>query len=500
MAPLHAIMRADASISLGGGHVRRCMVLAEALCEAGWAVTFAVRQGTLEAASFLTRSGLPLILLHQDDEATELHQHASGGCDLLVVDHYGLDGTFEHACRGWARRILVLDDLANRWHDCDVLVDQTPGRQERAYADVVPGHCMILAGSAYALLDNRFRRAREHRRLPTDNIGRVLVNFGSTDPSGATALAIEAISLANLNLPTDIVVGSATPDFARITSLAESLSPPARVHVDVDDMATLMQCADIALGGAGISSLERCCLGLPSLIVIVAENQRQNAEALARMGAAVLTGPISSLTAVEIARAFLELAQNVQQRKVISEAAFGLTDGLGASRVRLSCYRPLRAKDTCVVALRPASLADAELMLTWQSAPGIRAFSNNPDAPDAAYHEKWLTEKLNDPDCIFNIILHGGEPAGVLRFDRSSASNSYEVSILIEKARQGIGIGRTALELGKRLLPLSELRAVVRSDNFASARMFKRAGYTRVDQRTWILKPGTLVQQTVRAT
>src|SRR6185437_9358790 len=147
------------------------------------------------------------------------------------------------------------------------------------------------------------------------------------------------------------------------------------------------------------------------------------------------------------------------------------------------------------VALRPASLADAELMLTWQSAPGIRAFSNNPDAPDAAYQEKWLTEKLNDPDCIFNIILHRGEPAGVLRFDRSSASNSYEVSILIEKARHGIGIGRTALELGKRLLPLSELRAVVRSDNFASARMFKRAGYTRVDQRTWILKPGTLAQQ-----
>jgi RimJ/RimL family protein N-acetyltransferase len=170
-------------------------------------------------------------------------------------------------------------------------------------------------------------------------------------------------------------------------------------------------------------------------------------------------------------------------------AAAALVDGLGSARVRVSCYPPLCAQDGRRVALRPATQADAAMMLAWQSAPGIRAFARNPAAPRPDEHEPWLRRKLADPDCLFNIVLCGDEPAGILRFDRIAARDAFEVSILVAPDRHRLGIGGCALELGKRLLPAERIIAAIRPGNAASIRMFERAGYRQAQADEWLLEP-----------
>jgi UDP-2,4-diacetamido-2,4,6-trideoxy-beta-L-altropyranose hydrolase len=329
----HAVVRADASRVLGGGHVRRCLALAHALQEDGWGATFAVGPETLEAAPYLARSKSSSVPLSRGDEAEELCQMLPAGCDLLVIDHYALDASFERACRGWAKRILVIDDLADRPHYCDVLLDQTPGRGESAYAGLVPGDCELLLGAAYALLDARFHRARSDRPR-AGGVRRILVSFGAVDNAGATALALKALHAAGLDAAVDIVVGSATPGMAEIARLAAELSPAGRILTDVDDVAALMATADLAIGAGGVTALERCCLGLPSLLISVADNQRGMAEALAKAGAALAIGELSGLTAAALAQSLRELALDEERRQTMGNAARAVTDGLGAERTR----------------------------------------------------------------------------------------------------------------------------------------------------------------------
>jgi UDP-2,4-diacetamido-2,4,6-trideoxy-beta-L-altropyranose hydrolase len=480
--PRRAIFRTDASVSIGGGHVRRCLVLADALAEAGWAVSFICSAAARTIVPALGRRGFTLVEPATFDHAAPVQ------CALLVVDDYKLDATFEAACRPWAARILVIDDLADRRHDCDVLIDQSPGRGRDAYAGLVPEHCEFLLGPSYALIDPRFRAARRQRRT-IGKVERIFVNFGTTDAANASAIALDALGRAKLGAAVDLLLGGAAPHLAALRTRIVAGAMPALVHVDVDDVASLMRRADLAIGAGGVGALERCALGVPSAILTVAPNQMANATALGAAGAALYLGDIGARPATEIAKALQALVADPARRRAMSAAAAQLVDGYGAARVRASCYAPQRAKDGRVVSLRQASFADAAAMLAWQSVPGIRQYARNPAAPTANEHERWLRAKLDDPDCIFNIVLHGSEPVGVLRFDRIVAANAFEVSILIAAERQGSGIGGCALELGRQLLPNERIVAAIHPDNAASIHMFERAGYRASRPGEWILAP-----------
>ena len=475
-----AIFRTDASIIIGGGHVRRCIVLADALAEAGWAISFVCSAAARSIVPALAGRGFAVI-------ESAVFAKAPTCCDLLVVDDYRLDAAFERAARGWAGRILVIDDLANRPHDCDVLLDQSPGRARDAYADLVSKDCVLLLGPSYALLDPRFRAARRQRKT-IGRVERVFINFGTTDTANATSLALDAIGAAGLDAAIDIVIGSAAPHVATLRAKVAGL-PGATLYVDVDDVAALMCKADLAIGAGGVGALERCALGLPAAILTVADNQHTNAQALAASDAAVYWGDIGGRSIDEIGAALKRLATDQTRRTAMSEAAAALVDGLGAARARMSCEAPLRAKDGCIVSLRQASFADSAAMFAWQAAPGVRAYARNPAAPKPGEHERWLKAKLGDPDCIFNIVLYGNEPVGILRFDRLPARDASEVSILIAAERQGLGVGGCALMLGKRLLPKERIVAAIHAENRASIRMFEAAGYRAAGAGEWILEP-----------
>jgi len=345
MAPL-VVFRADAAPAMGGGHVQRCLALGEALVAAGWRSAFAFRAGTLETVPALAASPHRLLPLAgaEDEEPALLASEIGARCELLVVDHYGRGAAFETAGRRFASRIMAIEDQPGRRHDCDLLLDPTPGRNAANYRNLVSAGCKLLLGPSFALLRGQFAKARQAvlaRRSTGESPKRIFVSLGTTDSRNLTAAVLQGIAQSATGLAVDVVIGSAAPHLAALRQLAGALKLDARLHVDAGNVAELMGEADLAVGAAGSSSFERCCLGLPSLIAIAADNQRDIAAALIDAGAAELVG-LDDL-ARSVATAVKRLCADRQARAAMAEVAGRLCDGRGAMRVAAELLTPAQA-------------------------------------------------------------------------------------------------------------------------------------------------------------
>lgn len=252
----------------------------------------------------------------------------------LIVDHYGLDERWESTLRRFVRRTLVIDDLADRRHACDILVDMTLGRQSILYAPLVASECRVLTGTDYALLRSSFVAARSAARARRGRgpVRRVLIALGLGDSRAALDRAIRAVLPQTSVTQIDIVLAAEDASALAQDSAPGKLDPRLRIHsgLDAAQMAHLMVAADVAVGAAGSSSWERCCLGLPSIIVILAENQRAIAAALQRAGAAIVVD-LADSRALESALA--ELLGDGPMRARMADAAAAVVDGSGGSRV-----------------------------------------------------------------------------------------------------------------------------------------------------------------------
>jgi UDP-2,4-diacetamido-2,4,6-trideoxy-beta-L-altropyranose hydrolase len=332
---------ADAGPAVGGGHVMRCLTLARALTERGAACAFVESRA---AAPILRRFGWPAHtpLAMANDEATpELLTDAQNfahqfQADIVVVDHYGLGSGEETALgdRG-ARRVVAIDDLADRGHACDLVVDPGYGRRADAYRALAPDHARVLAGPAYALVRPEFGAARWRamsRRAGHPPVRRALVSLGLTDVGAITARVVEALSAHLGETRLDVVLGAGTPSVEPLAPLAER-DRRIRLWIDTGEMASLMADADIAIGAGGSSTWERATVGLPSATVILAENQRAMT---AHMAAAGLTLALDAGAAdfeAQLARAWTALTDDALVRWRLAEASSELCDGRGAERV-----------------------------------------------------------------------------------------------------------------------------------------------------------------------
>ncbi len=256
--------------------------------------------------------------------------------DLLVVDHYGWDVVLMGACRRWARAILTIDDLGNRSLDCDLLLDQTPDRSEAAYRERVPRHCRLLLGSDYALLDGAFASLRAdalERRHYQGRVKTLLIALGSTDPENMTARVLEALNRTRIEISLEIVLAPTAPHLERVRAMVADMTVPARLHTELESVAELMAEVDLAVGAMGVGALERCCLGLPSIGIVLADNQRFLAESLSARGAALAIDRETAMQPDGFAALMTQLFENSEARVAMSRAAGEVCDGRGASRV-----------------------------------------------------------------------------------------------------------------------------------------------------------------------
>lgn len=486
-----ALFRLDASPQIGGGHASRCLALAQALTTAGWRCAFAGATETLATVPALAQ--WPFIALPPasrdggSGEAAALAA-AAGRPDLLVVDHYGRGAAFETDCRAFACTVLAIEDLPDRRHDCDLLLDVAPDRVAADYHGRVPPECRLMLGPSYALLRNEFA-VRRAEAGPLCGSGRLLVSVGATDASNATAVVLAGLERSRLpdGSAVDVALTTAAPHLPEIRRRVAESRHRVALHVDPPSMSALMAGAYLAVGAGGSAAWERCCLGLPTILLTLADNQLLNARALARCGAALtLDAPLNPTS---VARAVSDLAAEPDRLRAMAMAARRLCDGRGAGRV-VAEIDPPRARDGRAVALRPAGQDNADDLLAWRSDPSTRAFARNPEAPTPEEHVRWLDGKLGDPGCLLNIILHGGVSAGTVRLDAIRADRpTYEVSIAIAADSRRRGVGRAALALARQLVPEAWLRAYVMSGNDASRALFADCGFVATGQPDWYTAP-----------
>jgi UDP-2,4-diacetamido-2,4,6-trideoxy-beta-L-altropyranose hydrolase len=334
--PLTALFRCDASPKIGAGHATRSLALAEALARDGWHTIFASTSESVATVPALAHHQVVQVGGSPSDEPAEIRAAVGGPVDWLVVDHNGRDEKFESGCRTWAKHILVVADFADRRHDCDLLLDQTIGRESAAdralHEPFVPRHCALLLGLEYALVRDQFTRRRmeaKQLRDQTQEAKRVLMSFGGTDAFGLTPRILAALLARDPPFIIDVVTG-AKPG-AELSSLAGQHAKRVTLHHAVEDMGSLMLAADLAVGLAGTSGSERCALGLPSALFVPSEHYREISARFAKAGASEIVGNEVFEEADAIPK-ILALAADKARLARMAAAAFSLCDGLGATR------------------------------------------------------------------------------------------------------------------------------------------------------------------------
>lgn len=360
---LIVVFRTDASLQMGTGHLMRCLTLADALTEQGAECHFICRQHFGHLNEHVRRKGYlvhelsfaALDTTHPSEDIGDLLAHAdwlgvaqevdANECagilhdlraDWLIVDHYALDTRWESVLKQYCRKLMVIDDLADRAHQCELLLDQTFGRSADDYKNRIPANSTLLCGSRYSLLRPEFATLRPYSlaRRETPCIERVLITMGGVDKDNATGRILAALGSCELpnNSHITVVMGATAPWLTEVNEQAAKLPWTTNVMVGVSDMAKIMAESDLAIGAAGATTWERCCLGLPTIMVVLANNQKTAAALLEEAHAVRMLCMGNDLPA-ELKRIVSEMLLDKQQMKTMTECARVVTDGTGCQAV-----------------------------------------------------------------------------------------------------------------------------------------------------------------------
>jgi UDP-2,4-diacetamido-2,4,6-trideoxy-beta-L-altropyranose hydrolase len=476
---------------MGSGHLRRCLALASALRQRGARIEFLCRKhpGNLNhevvAAGHelheLEPPGPPAALAaarhyehwlgadaHSDANETAKRIAAGGKLDLLVVDHYAIDARWEKAIRGQTRRLVVIDDLADREHACDVLVDSAPGsRKFDRYSRLAPG-ARLLIGPGFALLRGEFAQASPADR---DEVRRIVITFGAVDGSGYSVRAVSALRAALPHeVALDVVIGSTSPQVEVLRRLATE-DDALHVHESPDDVASIFSRADLAVISAGVTAWECAALGLPAVATAIVPNQAAVAAALAELPCALLAQPGSFER--DVADCASVLSRQRPLRQLFAKNARAAVDGRGASRVaRIALPEDL--------SVRPARAEDSRDVWFWRNEPKVRESSRNSAVISWEDHDSWYSRTLADDSRRLLIAESAGAPVAVVRFD--AQASAAEISIYLTPSGHGRGLGAAVLStaeqwLQKNVPGITRVNAFVRSGNEASRAAFLQAGY-----------------------
>lgn len=482
-------IRTDASPKIGTGHLARCHALADGLARRGAQVIFVCRHLIAGAAERLQAAGHTVVCIDGAGKPDELaHAAWLGGAqmedavrtravladfapDWLIVDHYALDICWERALRDLAPRIMAIDDLADREHDCDLLLDQNlyPDMTSR-YARLVAAGASLLLGPRHALMRPEFAAARGRRRDGV--VRRVLVFFGGVDAANQTGRVIALLPRAlPVQVEVDVVIGAAHPNRAGIE--AACAQSGYRCNVQTTRMAELMAAADLAIGAGGTAVWERCCTGLPALVWPVADNQ--HAQVATAADAGLLHAPMRVCDDDEaLVRQIGALYDSPGLLRALSAAGSAAVDGAGVARV-------CRALGCAGVTMRLASADDADNLFAWRNREAVRSVSRNRDPIPRPVHDAWLADTLARADRRLLVGERNSVPVGVVRFDL--AGDEAEVSIYLAPGQHDAGAGGDLLAAAERWLVLDrsanvcKIRAEVAGDNALSRHMFLSAGY-----------------------
>lgn len=467
-------IRVDAATSVGLGHLKRCLSLAQALRVLGAEVKLLTARHDVDVSTLVRQAGFecceftPPTL--QADARQSVEALGAWKPEWVLVDHYHLDAEWHQQVReSLGTRVATIDDLADRPMAPDVLIDHNFSENHSAkYRNRLSSPTEILGGPRFALLGPAYASEAPYRfRETVHSIG---IFMGGTDPINASVLALEACrEYAGFKGPIEIATTSANPHFAALKA-ACARWPDTTLLVDQQELSGFFSRHDLQVGAGGGATWERCCMGVPTLALICADNQKVVVPALHQLGVVETAHPLSHES---IGQAVQRLIHDPDARRRLAEASRRLVDGHGASRVALVLLRDQ-------LKVRPARLADARIMFQWRNDFATRRTAR--DGAEIAWnaHEKWVEASLVNPHRLLLIAQVKAQPVGVIRFDLKDTE--AEVSLYLDPALHGLGLGKRLLAVGEAsaLAHWSTLRsftAETLEHNLGSQHLFLAAGY-----------------------
>ncbi|PHM11052.1 UDP-2,4-diacetamido-2,4,6-trideoxy-beta-L-altropyranose hydrolase [Nostoc sp. 'Peltigera malacea cyanobiont' DB3992] len=472
-------IRVDASTQIGTGHVMRCLALAQAWQDAGGQVIFVMATEAPGLKTRLNAEGMEVIHLPiqigsaEDAEETAKLAHQFNA-NWVVVDGYHFDAKYQEIIKQSELKLLFIDDYghAKEYH-ADIVLNQNIHACEGLYRNRQP-YTKLLLGTSYSLLRREFWQWRGWQRSLPLIAKNLLVTLGGADSDNVTLKVIQGLQQVEIEeLEAVVVVGGSNPHYEQLRLAIQESRFPIHLKRNVTDMPDLMSWADVAVTAGGSTCWELAFMGLPSVMLILADNQRAIAEKLEAMGVVVNLGWHENVSAVEIASAVAQLLITDGRREKMTRCSQELLDGQGSSRV-LSYL-----KDN-FFQLRSVQQDDCWLLWEWSNAPEVRAVSFSSKSILWENHVQWFKSKLTNPNCIFYIAINNNNvPIGQIRYDIENYEATVSMSIAPKFRNQGYGTSLIKLAC-KQLFSdsdITRINAYIKPNNQASIKAFYKAGF-----------------------
>jgi len=499
--PQLIFIRTDASKEIGAGHVMRCLALAEALRDLGATIEFITCNHYGNLNNQINGKGFKLHTIPrlekpklkqklagyeqwlgatQEEDANEsLKLISARQLDWLIIDHYALDYCWESKLRRHTKRIMVIDDLANRIHDCDLLLDQNYFHKKNRYNQLLMPDIGKLLGPKYTLLRKDFTKNSQRGVRYNRTINRVFIFFGGSDLDNLTSTVLKVLIGHNLkHLSLDVVIGSSNPHQKDVHELVMEC-PNAELHIQTDNISELMIRADIALGAGGTTTWERMSVGLPSIVLTTAENQVPFIRDLDRDGYIKWLGSSNEVNKEEIHAALLEAIQNPSRLRKQSKMCQKLVDGMGAQRVSKLL---IKGHDDSTLIARRARIEDCRLYWYWANDIVVRKNAFNQQFITWEDHQAWFDEQLNNRNTFLLLIESEFGPIGQVRFEYSGTH--FIIDYSISRKNRGLGLGMAmlikAIDYISHKQPPLTLIARVKDSNLPSKKIFKKIGFNEI--------------------
>ena len=478
------LIRTDASAKVGTGHVMRCLALAQAWQSGGGRVAFLMADSSPTLETRLRSEEFEVIhhphpLGDEQDSDYTIALAKALNAEHVVVDGYHFEAAYQRHLKSAGLRVLFVDDNGHADHyAADWVLNQNIYAHEGLYSHRSPD-TQLLLGPRYALIRREFWTWRGWQRQISPIAHKVLVTLGGSDPNNVTLMVIQVLQHVKVpDLEVVVVVGGSNPHISTLQAAAQS--GPVKFHLrqNVADMPKLMSWADIAIAGGGSTCWELALMGLPSLILTLADNQRAVAQALGERGIVKSLGVPFTLSLAQITQEIEELLFHDDLRANLSAAGNQISDGNGV-------YRVVMLLEDSRIWLRPIHQEDCQLLWHWANDPTVRSVSFSQQSIPWQEHERWFLRKLHSPNCYFYIAFdHQDQPVGQVRFDFLNPNAlDAEISVSVDSQFRARGFGSLLINLGVQRLFKETLAEVIYADikaeNVTSIKSFERAGFNK---------------------
>jgi len=476
------LVRCDSSVAIGTGHAMRCLALAQAWQDAGGRAVFAMAEATLAIEERLQRENVEVARLKAEpgsaDDVQETIALGRGKqASWVVVDGYGFGANYQAELKSAGLKVLFIDDNGHAGHySADLVLNQNAHANDGFYSSR-DATTRLLLGPRFAMLRREFTQWREWKRENPAIARKVLVTMGGSDPDNVSKGVVQAI-LGEPSLKAMVVAGGSNPHLPELRELVASATNDVQLVDDVTNMPELMANSDVAISGAGTTTLEMCFLGLPALLIVLANNQRPSAEELNRRGAAINLGGGAEIQPSTLSSCLAHIVNSQDIRKAMSERGRELVDGRGAERV-------VRALRSNALQIRRATKADCKLLWEVANDPAVRASAFSRASISWEDHVAWFESKMQTATCHILIGEAEGAFAGQVRVDERPDGQG-EIDVAVAREFRGKGLGGRLIDLAVREVfastAMARIHAYILPQNAASLRAFETAEFRQVGE------------------